>query len=246
MRFVFVSDIHFPDHDQRAWKLFLKIIPDLNIDGIYWGGDIIDVAPLSRWPKRPDERMRMAEEIRSTHDSLGEVANLVPSAWHEYKQGNHEARIEKFKLEKVPELWDLPELTIPRLLRLDDLGIDWIPEEEVSQIGQLFLLHGHEIKAGSANPAKSLFNKVNQNLMVGHFHRFDSYGQRQFGGDSHRVWVNGTLQVLNPGYVFFPQWTQGFSIIDVLKCGLFKVEPIEFFWTKTKICTIINGQLYEA
>lgn len=246
MRTAFLSDIHFPSHDPKAWQLTLKILPVLNLDTIHLGGDIIDFLPVSRFPAHPRKKLDLRTEVEVARKELLRLRKLFPNAKFEFREGNHEWRIAKYLYNRAPELVELDALTVPELLRFSKLEACWIPQDKRHRVGKLNFLHGHEIAAGYTYPARNLYLKVGANVICGHYHRFDRYIHRLFDGETHGVWVNGTLQTLTPEYSIHPQWTQGISVIEFTKSGLFHIDQILYFARGTKLNVVVGGKVYEV
>lgn len=242
-RYAFLSDIHFPYHCKKAWPLTLSILPELNLDGVILGGDIVDFEPISRFVRAPKKKTDLVPQLKIAKAELNRLRNTlhVPMV---YMEGNHEYRMERYLHEKAPELADLPALGVPHLLDLDSSDISWLGRGQVLHLGKLDVLHGDEIKVSGLTPARSLYHKVSGNMLVGHHHRFDRHIQRLFGSAIHGVWVNGCLSGLNPDWLLFPQWHQGITLIDVCANGLFSVDQIMYLERGSKLCAMVHGQEY--
>lgn len=191
--------------------------------------------------KTPPERKKYTGEVWCL--SVPNEKFLIRFKGRVHVTGN--SRMTKYLYTKAPELADLKALTVPKLLELDksDLDIDWIPWGKGKRLGKLNLLHGDEIKVGSASPARSLYLKVSTNMLVGHHHVFDRFLHRQYNGEMHGVWVNGTLSTLQIEWMLFPQWQQGFSVVEYTKSGYFHVDQIIYMRRSGKLYAMVNGKL---
>jgi hypothetical protein len=215
----------------------------MNIDTVFLGGDLVDFHPVSSYSKDPATTLCLQQELDTAFDELSKLRQLFPRACFYFKEGNHENRLQRYLFSKAAELSGLRNLTLPSLLRLDELDCEFISSEEPFKVGELFLIHGHEQRVGSVFPARNLYMKLNVNILCGHFHRFGQYMDRSLDGKTRGVWVNGTLQRLDPGYTFLNNWTQGFTIVEFTRSGRFNVEQFAFFREKGQIRYVLNGRL---
>lgn len=241
-----LSDIHFPFHDPKAWKLTLKVLPTLNLDGLMLLGDVIDFEPISRFVSHPRRRLDLQPHLHETWSHLLHLRDTLPNQKMWYKAGNHELRMETYLYTKAPELADLEALTVPELLGLKrDLNIQWVPWEQEFALGKLHVTHGDEYQVGSAFPARATYMKVATNMIVGHHHRRDSYLHRHYGSDLHGVWVNPCLSLLSAGrWAKFPQWHQGMSVVETTKSGFFDVSSKVYWRVKGTLHVLFGGKLY--
>lgn len=244
-----LSDVHFPYHDTKAWKLTLKILPELNLDSIGIAGDFVDFEPVSRFVVHPRRRLELRPQVEiARREGLLPLRSVLPHGqiWH--MAGNHCQRMEKYLYNKAPELVDIDALTVPELLGLkkSDLDIKPIAWGVGTNLGKLHILHGDEIKVGAATPAKALLAKVNANILVGHHHKFDRYLQNSYRGEVKGAWVNGCLCRLDPDWHIFPNWQQGFSLIDVTSSGFFHVEQVLIMRRKGQLCAMVGDKFFSV
>jgi predicted phosphodiesterase len=242
-RVAFLSDIHFDEHDKKAWPLALAVMSDLNLDRIILGGDIVEIDALSRFKTHPEKKLGLTKQLKLAKKELTVLREQFSLTDITYMEGNHETRMERYIHERCPELHDVSELRVAARLGLDDLDIEWVPEDVSVSLGKLNVIHGHQIKHTSA---KSLYSKVSANLLCGHDHWFDQHIQRVFGKTIHGVWINGCLRNLTPDWHRFPQWHQGFTVVDVCDRGYFNVDQIMFLDRGKKLYTVMNGREYSV
>lgn len=246
MKAAFLSDVHFPYHGVKAWNLTLDILSHLEIDSIILGGDIIDFEPVSRFVEHPQRKLDLKPQIETSRRQLLRLRRAVGDIPITFMEGNHEYRMARYLFQRAPELVGIDALSVQELLRLrdSDLDISWIDRTQVLNLGKLPVVHGDQIRAGYVNTARSIYQKIGSNLLVGHYHRFDRYFHRLYNDSTHGVWVNGCLCDLNPEYVFFPQWFQGFTIVEVAKNSMFTVEQVIYFHQKSKLCALVHDTFY--
>lgn len=249
MREIFLSDIHFPHHDAGAWHVALKTIQDRKPDIVHLGGDIVDFHSVSRHPKQMIERTILRHEVETSRRELSRLRTAAPNAQVNYQEGNHDARLAIYLRDRAPELSDLFELTLPNLLHLDKGDIKWIPEKEKYQIGKLWHHHGHLLAGGGVTPAKAKFNKLYQNVIFGHHHRFDYFSTRQYGtNELFQSVANANLYTIEADYAHHTNWHIGFTEINyAMPSGDFSVNQIHVNKRKDgSSFSIVDGSIYES
>ena len=102
-------------------------------------------------------------------------------------------------------------ITIEELLGLKPLEIQYIPYGEGIEYEGLYITHGDVISKHSGWTAKAHYERYGGCGMVGHSHRLGSYFKTE-RIDTYGWWENGCLCDLQPEYVNYPNWCQGFSI----------------------------------
>jgi len=145
-------------------------------------------------------------------------------------------RWENFLKNKAPEILNIEEFKLPVLLKFAELGIQVIEDKQLVHIGELKVLHGHELplKSGGVNPARAVFLKTGDSVIVGHYHRKSEHVERTLNNKLIKVYSTGCLADLSPGYMPFNNWTHGFAYIEVEKSGSYRVFNH----------TIIDGVVY--
>jgi len=239
---VFISDIHYPFTDWAANDLTRKLLRYIKPDLVYLGGDIVDNHATSRHKKAPLDRLRFAEEIRYAGQCLTDLRRAAKNAAFDYHEGNHDANLQFFLDTQAEALAGLEEIKLPRLLKLDDLGIRWLAEGTRSQVGKLHHIHGHEI---SGTTARAKFLQVLVNMICGHHHFFDSHGTVNYAGETHQVWFNATL-LGEISYQHHNKWQRGLTVIKYVKGGYFNVEQVLFHERDGVRFCVYNGRVFES
>lgn len=216
---VCVSDLQVPYHDKRATANLAQFIRVFKPDTVVSVGDEMDMQTISRWAKGTpleyeksiakdrDETVRVLEALRVDH--------MIRS--------NHTDRLFNTVMMRTPGLLGLPELTLEKFLRLDDLGVTYHRKPYNLAPGWL-LLHGDE---GSMNhtggmTALGLAKKSGMSVVCGHTHRMGltHFTQSYDGGKARTVWgmeVGNLMSYKHAKYVkagLF-SWQQGFGILYV-------------------------------
>jgi predicted phosphodiesterase len=246
MRLIFLSDLHFgEDEDQRAYKFALSLLPKLNIDAVFLGGDIFDHTAVSRYRKSLEIEGLLQEELDHGFKQLSMLRNKLPLAKFHFLPGNHEKRLADYLGNKARALTKLRVLTYKSMYRLDELDITFHPEGQPVKMGHLYLAHGHEFTTTGQNPARVALNSVNSNILFGHIHRQSVANKTELSGRALVAYSNPCLSSLTPDYMLKPDWVQGFSTVDFTKSGYFDINQHTFWRDNDRISTMINGKLYQ-
>jgi predicted phosphodiesterase len=216
---VCVSDLQIPYHDKRAVANLAKFIRAFKPDMVVSVGDEMDMQTISKWAKGTpleyeqsigrdrDETVRVLEELKVEH--------MIRS--------NHTDRLFNTVMLRSPGLLGLPELTLEKFLRLDDLGITYHRRPFNLAPGWI-LLHGDE---GTVNhtgglTALGLAKKAGMSVVCGHTHRLgvSHFSQNYSGGKSNTVWGMEVGNLMNYKHALYVKgglfsWQQGFGILYV-------------------------------
>lgn len=117
---VIASDIHIPFQDKAAVKAFLGYVKEKQPEVIVLNGDVVDFFMLSRFTK--GEGRNPMDEIAMCQALLGTLRNTCPNSEIFYVIGNHSMRLEKYVLNKAPELASLIE-DVFSIIRVDKFDI---------------------------------------------------------------------------------------------------------------------------
>jgi hypothetical protein len=131
-------------------------------------------------------------------------------------------------------LYGLPSLTVPKLLELDQLGIEYLSNierlthgEQPFKLGKLFVLHGHEIKMSleGVNLARTMYLKSHNNVVFGHHHQSQQFTFKKLDGKHEGSWMVGCLCQLSEPYQPMNNWIHGFATVRFNpSTGYFKVR----------------------
>jgi hypothetical protein len=221
---VHFSDIHFPNQDQRAVDILYSIMSDLpRIDVVVDHGDTLDCSEISAYPKDPDRRVSLKEEIRQGAEHFATVAQLAPNARRIWLEGNHEDRLRRliwslsdkrqageiFSIDSVKEA-----LQWKNLLGLESLGFEVIPYPRHELLWNLLIVcHGEAARNVSGQSEKQELSKYSKSGLSGHTHRIGGFTQRIYDS-SLSWWGLGCLCSLHTqSYINHPNWQQGFALV---------------------------------
>lgn len=218
-------------HDRDAMNIVLQIAQDKRFDRIVFLGDLLDLADWG------DSFVRSPEMYFTTQPALIELAwwlsqirSVQPVAEMTVIEGNHEQRMERVIIKNIASAYQLspafednphPSLSIPRLLGLDKLNIDWVggyPDAEVWLADDLVCVHGDRAKSVPGTTARAMNDDREASVIFGHIHRKESVVRSVIGRGSRRV-VSATcpgclcrVDGVVPGSTPRQNWSQGFAV----------------------------------
>lgn len=225
-RTLILSDLHIPYHQKGPIMLALEHGRVHKADTIILNGDIADFYSCSFWETDPRKR-NLAEELRIVRKFLVSLRQSFPKARIIYKAGNHEERWKRFIIHKAPEVYGIEEFSLPALLQLEDVGMEFIDGNRPIRLGMLNVLHGHEYNfsiSNPVNPARGLFLRCKAHCLAGHFHQSSYHTEKTVEQESVATWSVGCLCGLHPDYRPLNNWGYGFAFVETDKTGKFDVS----------------------
>lgn len=212
-RVLIIPDTHSPYEDKRAWKLMIKAAEFLKPTIILILGDFADCFCISDHDKDPNRMNKLDWEMGEAHKLLKQLTTLGAKRII-YCSGNHEYRLIRYLRNKCPELYNL--ISIPQLLKLKELGIEWVEYKDFIQVGKLFATHD----CGTAGKLAhySALDIFQRNVVTGHTHRIGYATQGTADGKSHVTAMFGWLgsKEASKDYMYrikyMKDWALGFGI----------------------------------
>lgn len=251
-----------PYHDRKAIGLALQLVQDLDPNQIIIGGDILDAPEAStRFTPEPEHRFTFQAAVIEAGFILASLRKAAPHATIIALEGNHDKRVADqvtkvnqwaYGLHKAGELEGYPVLSIPYLLDMEALNIQWVgnyPDSRYRISRGLFAEHGAAVRAKPGDTAKALANKWLDSYIFCHIHRREVVSRTVWvDGIRHEVTAAspGTLSKTDgsvPGATDRRNWQQGLAIvtshkemnqIDVIeiKDGAMLVGPTHYHGAK--------------
>lgn len=222
-----------PLHDRLAMDVVLQACVELKPRKIVVLGDMLDLAPWStKFATEPGLRFTTQHSLVELFWFLGCLRETCPKAEIIYLEGNHENRIERALKEKVDEALDvrpandpngLPSLSIPRLLSLDALDIEYRGPYGADYWlwNQVRIHHGHVVRGNSGGTTSAILNNSSHSQIVGHIHRVESHSKTIQTANGQKVITAmspGCLCRLDgvvPAFAGKPlNWQQGFGVVQ--------------------------------
>lgn len=255
---VFVGDQQAPYFNEELHSAFLDFLLDYQPDEGVLIGDTIDLPDISRHPANPEKDCTTQECIDSGYLILRNYREAhEPTAWKKLA-GNHDERLRRIQIDKVERVYgtrraqvpgeepELPALDVGHLLRLDELGIDYIRPDgdyehtQINLSAHLAARHGWIARKGSGASALATLEHLGFSVVVGHTHRQSLVHKTRHD-------INGSISTLAAcetgcmcqvegglGYTVTPDWQNGFATAEIWPDGTFKLD----------LATYVSGVLY--
>lgn len=254
-----------------ALKVMEAVQHDSGIDVVVNLGDFLDLAPQGRFAQEPGFAFTTQAAVDAGHMFLAEQKSISPKATMVLQQGNHEKRLEdnilanalqSFGLKKANSPQSLSVLSVPYLLRLEELGVEYIegyPSGVYWLNNHIRCIHGYKTRS-SGSTADAVTKNERVSTIFGHIHRIEVQHRTQrdrFGPYRMFAATPGCLCKINgdvPSYhsaidrdgkavVQYEDWQQGVLVVhyqdDSDKYALEMVQ-IQDGWA------LFRGQIYSA
>lgn len=260
-----------PFHDEAAMDVAMQIVRDVQPDVIVNLGDLVDLPEFSRHPQEPGFARTTQRSIDRAHQWLAQQRASSPDAQIVLLEGNHDRRLEKaivqnaqsaFGLQRacVPDSW--PVLSLPYLLRMDDIGVEYVegyPANIFWINDNLACIHGHKTRSGGSTAA-AVVGDERSSIIFGHIHRIELQHQTRrirSGSKNNLAACPGCLCRIDgavPGFKAstdiygrpvqsWENWQQGIAVVSYEEGdGFFHVELIPIH---SGTC-IFRGKTYTA
>lgn len=231
-----------PFHDESAMRAAMLVISELQPDLVILLGDVLDLPAFSRHVQEPSFAGTTQAALDRAHAWIAEIRANAPTAEIRMLEGNHDRRLEKsimqnaaaafgIQVANAPDSW--PVLSIPNLLRLDELGVEYVqgyPAGITYVNSNLAVIHGHKVKSGGSTAA-AVINSERQSVIFGHIHRIELQHKtmRTFEGtrtnfaaspgclcriDGAVPSTNGATDVFGRPVQGAENWQQGFAVVS--------------------------------
>lgn len=226
-RVLVLSDAHIPYHDSTALEAAVAWGRKWKPDTVLLNGDMADFFSISFWEKNPHDR-DFPGEIALIRESLQWLRKKFPKARFVFKEGNHEFRYTRYIWLKAPELWGVDSCRLEHMLKLDELGIEYVDDQRPVMIGKLPVLHGHELGRGgiapAVNPARGAFIRTHSSVLIGHHHRTSLHAEGDMWHHEIATWSTGCLCDLRPDFSkVCNKWNHGFAAVETSDDGNYLV-----------------------
>lgn len=266
-----VDDSFDPFHDEKAMGIATQIINDIQPDVIINLGDFLDNACFSRFTQEPGFALTTQRSINRGYRFLVEQRSSAPNADVILLEGNHEKRMANaiitnaqaaFGLHRAEKPDNWPVLSIPFLLRLDELGVKYVdgyPNGEYWINENIKCIHGNKVRSNGST-AQAIVVDERVSTIFGHVHRIElqykTVNVRE-GFKTSLAFTPGTLARIdgavpstNGGVdewgnakTHYENWQQGIGVVNYEDGdGDFHVHGIHIHDGKA----MYNGKLYKG
>ena len=142
-------------HDDGALDVAVALARTVRPDAICCLGDLLDLPAVSKYRKLPSWALMTQAAVDRAHEWLAALSAVAPV---DLLEGNHDARLAHYVLDNAAAAFglkranapdDWPTLSVPYLLRLDELGVNYVggyPVGVVWYAPNLACIHGTKLK----------------------------------------------------------------------------------------------------
>jgi predicted phosphodiesterase len=231
-RILIVPDTHRPYHDVRAWNVLLEAGDLFKPDRIIVLGDFWDGYCISQHRKDPNRNRHLEVEVASVNEGLDQLDALGAGKKH-YLQGNHEESLERYLMDRAPELFNM--VRVEKLFKLRDRGWQYTPYRQMVRIGKVH--YTHDLGACGAHAHEAAERDVQGSIVIGHTHRAAIAYTGNATGARHVAMMSGWLGDPKAAeYLHRAKatrfWQHGFTIGHMERSGV----------THLQFIPIINGR----
>lgn len=249
-KWLVISDIHGPWHDQRKLDLVFDVAEDNGVTHIVLDGDVFDFTNLSAHSvKHPSITTTLEEEFDWGIEFFNSLRKRFPKAEINFIHGNHEWRLDRFIMQNAKAFWNI--LTVDKQCQVERFKIHSTPYNQALLIPGTDIRIQHSPPSYSQNAARtSALHKMSGRWIWGCTHRPDSAWLFPFESkniEAHCLGWLGTVD-LTPEHFEVFRWTRGhekwgssFAMIDVTP----RVSHIQPVVLNGYAC-IYNGVYYEG
>jgi hypothetical protein len=177
-----------PFHDEAAIDVHFQLLSYLEakygVDEIIHLGDFLDLPTMGKYAQEEMFAHTVQPAIDYGHQLLAKQRATCPNAKIVLIEGNHDCRMSKFitmnamaskgikRAMPKPDSW--PVMSIPYLLRLDELKVDYIgsyPAGEYWLNKSLRAIHGTSVRSGGSTASAYVNKNPHISTIFGHAHR---------------------------------------------------------------------------
>lgn len=260
-----------PFHDIRAMSLFIDIVRREQPDSVVILGDFLDLPSQGRFAQEASFANTTQAAIDAGHEFLAGLRAAAPSAEIVLIEGNHDKRLQTFvetnalaafglRRANMPESW--PVMSLPWLLRLDELSIEYkdaYPAATHWDNAQTRNIHGTKANSKGSTTAQYVHELPHINTWSGHSHRAEITHHTVLGafGEAIRSYsanpgclcridgavpsVNGAIGADGRPVPVVEDWQQGFGA-----CLYTDTESWPFVYVIRDGSTVYNGEVLTA
>ncbi len=189
--FRLIDGVLDPFHDEGAMNVALQVLAAHEADGgvaeVINLGDFLDLPSFSRFAQEAAFANTMQPAVNRGHLFLAEQRATAPRSKLVLIEGNHDKRLQNFiqanalasfgiKQANMPASW--PVMSLPHLLRLDELDVTYIdawPAGEYWINNQLRAIHGNKVRSNGSTANAVVKDNPNISTLMGHIHRIETH-----------------------------------------------------------------------
>jgi len=231
-----------PFHDAAAMNVFIEAATRFQPDKIQILGDFLDLASQGRFAQEASFAQTTQPAIDTGYKFLAALRAVCPDAEMVVIEGNHDKRMQNFieanalaafglKRADMPDSW--PVMSLPYLLRLDELNIAYVdayPAATDWDNDTTRNIHGTKANSKGSTTAQYVHQVPHLNTWAGHTHRTEITYHSVIGprGDAIESYsanpgclcrvdgavpsVNGAIGADGTAAKIVENWQQGFGL----------------------------------
>lgn len=240
---IFITDIHYPYHDQTTIDICNKVCKELKPDFLIFGGDNWDANGVSKFTAKDTE-----EGLIDTYNEMIGFKEKIFSLLSQHAKetrlllGNHDGQRLKDYLQRMKDkgnnnvfnYWN-KQFDYKKVF-----GCKIYEYNEICKIGKLNFIHGERHNKYHAN---SHFEILMGNVMYGHMHSTQIFTKIIKGNEPFQSISIPCASELNPTYQKnrANAWLHGFGVVYFLDSGEFFYHIVQIIKGKT----VFNGKEYK-
>ena len=251
---------HLPDgtldpfHDPDAMSVAVQIVEAERPALVVHLGDLLDLASMSHYRQEAAFALTVQPTLDRAYEYLATIAALAGES--RLLEGNHDARLSNYILDNAVAAFglrragttpsDWPVMSVPNLLHLDELGVEYIggyPSGATYLNDELCCIHGRIVRSSKSSTAAAVAVEERTSVIFGHIHRHELQS-RTFNrrGGYHQIIaaspgclcrIDGSVPSVKSGahptgrpVRSWEDWTQGLAVVHYHEDGRFAYNPI--------------------
>jgi predicted phosphodiesterase len=244
-----------PTHDPAAIEVFLEILAKVKPSVVVLLGDNLDLPEFGKYRQHPAFQLTTQMTLDYMHTLCARIREICgDEAKIVWLAGNHDERLPNFiidnakaafgiKRANTPESW--PVLSIPHLLHLDELNIDFLsgyPSNHFWLTPTLRFIHGHSVKS-KGSTAHLYLQDEKVSVIYGHIHRrewaeqtrvdYDGISTIMAASPGCLARLDGTVPSVKQGMDLdgrpvpsAENWQQGLAVVEYHDDGRFRYDQV--------------------
>ena len=256
-----------PFHDEAAIDIHFQLLAYLEdkygVDEIIHLGDYLDLPTMGKYAQEEMFAHTVQPALDYGHQLLAKQRATCPNAKIVMLEGNHDCRMQRYVVANAmaskgikragatPEDW--PVMSLPYLLRLDELSVDYVgayPAGEYWLNKSLRAIHGTTVRSNGSTASSYINKNPHISTIFGHVHRQEMQYKTVHDQDGPIRSVSASpgclcrvdgavpsygsgLSDLGRPVKHWEDWQQGVIIGWIHEDGHFQLQPIQILdgWT---------------
>lgn len=249
-----------PFHDTKAMQVAIQIIEyeqqNNGVEQVVNLGDFLDLPSQGRFAQEATFANTTQLAIDYGHEFLGRQRAAAPDAEVVLIEGNHDRRLQNFveanalaafglKRANMPDSW--PVMSLPYLLRLDELNVTYIDSYPAGKHwvnDKLRAIHGNKVRSNGSTAAAYTNDMPHISTVFGHTHRLEIQSKTTWDRlgkirsmaispgclcrvDGGVPSVNGSIDPHGHPKEEFENWQQGVAVVKYKDSGEFFVDLVQ-------------------